>query len=69
MLQLFQLHKRSTATKGVVQFFHISKSGGTNLCQSAEANGCSTEGFDERLNCLVREFGDQPRWVSYNAHK
>jgi hypothetical protein len=22
-----------------------------------------------RTNCLIREFADQPRWVSYNAHK
>lgn len=43
LLQLFQLHKKSTANKGAVQFFHISKSGGTNLCQSAQQNGCATE--------------------------
>lgn len=43
LLHLFQLHKRSIASKGAVQFFHISKSGGTNLCQSAQSNGCSTE--------------------------
>jgi hypothetical protein len=43
LLQLFQLHKKSTASKGAIQFFHISKSGGTNLCQSAQTNGCNTE--------------------------
>ena len=31
--QLFALHQQSTASKGAVQFFHISKSGGTNMCQ------------------------------------
>lgn len=69
MLQLFALHKRAAALKGAVQFFHVSKSGGTNLCQSAEANGCSSRGFDYKTNCLMREFNDQPRWVTYNAHK
>jgi hypothetical protein len=43
MLQLFRLHKASVTTKSAVQFFHISKSGGTNLCQAAETNGCSSE--------------------------
>ena len=41
----------------------------TPCAQSAEGNDCSTEGFDQRLNGLIREFGDQPRWVSYHAHK
>ncbi|GFR45171.1 hypothetical protein Agub_g6557 [Astrephomene gubernaculifera] len=69
MLKLFQLHKNSSANRGAVQFFHVSKSGGTNLCQAAEANGCATQGFDTRTNCLIRDFIDQPRWVTYNAHK
>lgn len=53
-LLLFSLHKGSVVAKGAVQFFHISKSGGTNLCQTAQANGCSAEGFDLRANCLVK---------------
>ncbi|EFJ46165.1 hypothetical protein VOLCADRAFT_93305 [Volvox carteri f. nagariensis] len=69
LVQLFQLHKASAAARGAVQFFHISKSGGTNLCQAAGANGCASQGFDTRTNCLIRDFADQPRWVSYNAHK
>lgn len=67
--QLFTLHRTSASRKGAVQFFHISKSGGTNMCMAAESNGCLTEGFDERLNCLVREFHDHPRWATYGAHK
>ncbi|GIL89531.1 hypothetical protein Vretimale_1906 [Volvox reticuliferus] len=69
LLQLFQLHKASAAARGAVQFFHVSKSGGTNLCHTAGANGCTSQGFDTRTNCLIRDFFDQPRWVSYNAHK
>jgi hypothetical protein len=30
--------------------------------QAAEANGCRSEGFDERTNCLIREFKDEPRY-------
>ena len=65
---LFDLHRQSSATRGAIQFIHVSKSGGTNLCMCAEANGCSSESFDERLNCLVRDFNDQPRWVPKTLH-
>eukprot|EP00798_Chlamydomonas_sp_ICE-L_P002687 gene2688-12920_t len=67
--RLFQLHTEAAALKGAVQFFHISKSGGTNLCQAAQANGCSTEGFDERKNCMIADFEDTPRWLTQNGHK
>lgn len=69
LLQLFNIHKRSAAAKGAVQFLHISKSGGTNLCMAAEQNSCTTEGFSEKHNCLVKEFNDIPRWVTAHAHK
>ena len=69
LLQLFRLHHQSSAHKGAIQFFHISKSGGTNLCMAAEGNGCATESFDERRNCLIREFSDEPRWAAFTGHK
>jgi hypothetical protein len=43
LLLLFALHRTSAAKRGAVQFFHVSKSGGTNMCQSAEANGCTSQ--------------------------
>eukprot|EP00798_Chlamydomonas_sp_ICE-L_P020524 gene20524-27316_t len=67
--QLFRLHRESASIKGAVQFVHVSKSGGTNLCQAAQASGCSTEGFDERHNCLIRAFEDVPHWVSHEGHE
>jgi hypothetical protein len=27
------------------------------------------QGFDERHNCLIKDFGDTPRWVTNTAHK
>ena len=69
LLQLFRLHHQSSAHKGAIQFFHISKSGGTNLCMAAEGNGCASESFDERRNCLIREFSDEPRWAAFSGHK
>lgn len=43
LVQLFLLHKQNMAARGSIQFLHVSKSGGTNLCMTAEANGCSSE--------------------------
>lgn len=65
---LFKLHRESSAARGAIQFIHVSKSGGTNLCMCAEANGCSSDSFDERVNCLIRDFNDQPRWVPKTLH-
>ncbi|GAX84436.1 hypothetical protein CEUSTIGMA_g11856.t1 [Chlamydomonas eustigma] len=69
LLQLFRLHRNSAAQKGRIQFIHISKSGGTNMCMSAEGNGCTTESFSERHNCLIKEFNDEPHWASASGHK
>ena len=65
---LFKIHRESSASRGAIQFIHVSKSGGTNLCMCAEANGCSSDSFDERVNCLIRDFNDQPRWVPKTLH-
>lgn len=65
---LFNLHRQSSSSRGAIQFIHVSKSGGTNLCMCAEANGCSSDSFDERVNCLIRDFNDQPRWVPKTLH-
>lgn len=67
-LRLFQVHRAAAARKGVIEFFHISKAGGTSFCHLARANGCSTQSFGARRNCLIREFDDQPRWVNNSLH-
>ncbi|GFR40507.1 hypothetical protein Agub_g1076, partial [Astrephomene gubernaculifera] len=66
--QLFSVHKRAAGRKGVIDFFHVSKAGGTTFCQLAKLNGCRTQSFAARRNCLVREFDDVPRWVNNSLH-
>ena len=35
----------------------------------AQANGCASESFNARSNCMVREFADFPRWVPRTQHQ
>lgn len=67
--QLFDLHKQAFAAKGAIEFMHISKSGGTSMCQVAAVNGCATRNFSTTINCMIREFSDRPRWVSAAWHR
>ena len=34
-LQLYSLHRGSASRKGVMEYFHLSKSGGTSWCHAA----------------------------------
>ncbi|KAG2442395.1 hypothetical protein HXX76_002481 [Chlamydomonas incerta] len=67
-VQLFRLHRTGAGRKGVIDFFHVSKAGGTSFCQMAKLNGCRTESFGARRNCLIRDFDDVPRWVNHSLH-
>lgn len=68
-VKLFKLHKQGASEKGAIEFFHISKSGGTSFCSLAKKNKCKTDNFGQKQNCLILEFDDGPRWVSVKAHK
>ncbi|KAG2495554.1 hypothetical protein HYH03_006497 [Edaphochlamys debaryana] len=61
--RLFQLHKQAAVTKRIIEFFHVSKSGGTSFCQLGKVNGCKTEDFGTKGNCLIEYFRDHPRWT------
>ncbi|GIL88519.1 hypothetical protein Vretifemale_16486 [Volvox reticuliferus] len=50
-------HQFSARRKGMMEFTHISKSGGTSFCRLAVDNGCQS---DTEWNCLVDAFGDDP---------
>ena len=43
-----------------MEFFHISKSGGTSFCGFPNINGCSAA---TDTNCLLPELDDYPRWT------
>ncbi|PNH08059.1 hypothetical protein TSOC_005418 [Tetrabaena socialis] len=61
--RLFQMHKRAAVTKRIVEFMHVSKSGGTSFCQLGRMNGCKSESFGLRENCMITYFRDAPRWT------
>lgn len=65
--KLLRLHQTSAEAKGALEFFHVSKAGGTSLCSLGGINGCRTQYFDPKHNCLVRYFGDAPRWTMRNV--
>ncbi|GLC49889.1 hypothetical protein PLESTB_000319800 [Pleodorina starrii] len=66
--ELFAAHRRAAGRKGILDFFHVSKAGGTSFCQLAKLNGCRTESFTAAGNCLMRGFDDWPRWVNRSLH-
>ncbi|KXZ50890.1 hypothetical protein GPECTOR_14g139 [Gonium pectorale] len=68
LIQLFQLHVANARRKRVVEFAHVSKSGGTTFCQLGNRNGCRSESFSPNNNCLITEFRDQPRYVNGTVH-
>lgn len=63
LLRLYLAHRTAAKAKRVVEFAHVSKSGGTTMCQLAERNGCRTESFALSRNCLVSKFDDRVGWV------
>ncbi|GIL45113.1 hypothetical protein Vafri_2044 [Volvox africanus] len=65
--QLYDQLKQSARQKGVVEFAHISKSGGTSFCQLAQDNGCHSEDFGWG-NCLIKAFNDGPRYFNITQH-
>eukprot|EP00198_Chlamydomonas_reinhardtii_P002242 XP_001691578.1 predicted protein [Chlamydomonas reinhardtii] len=69
LLRLYLAHRTAAKAKRVVEFAHVSKSGGTTMCQLAERNGCRTESFALSRNCLVSKFDDRPRYINYAYHR
>ena len=63
LLRLQFLHQRSAATRGAVEFTHVSKSGGSSLCYLASQSNCTSESFQLHRNCLVTAFNDEPAWT------
>lgn len=68
LLALFHVHKRGAALKAAMEFFHVSKAGGTSMCELSVMNGCNASDTTLYGNCLMRRFNDGPRWVSHIEH-
>jgi len=53
----------SLRSRPVMELLHVSKSGGTSMCDLASHANRSNPGFDVNSNCLIPDFHDDPRWV------
>ncbi|GIL78222.1 hypothetical protein Vretifemale_7626, partial [Volvox reticuliferus] len=67
-VQLYMLHRRGVFNRGIMDYQHVSKSGGTSWCHAAQLNGCTTMRFDKFHVCGVSSFEDKVRWVDGAAH-
>ncbi|EFJ46188.1 hypothetical protein VOLCADRAFT_121076 [Volvox carteri f. nagariensis] len=63
---MYGIHKDSVVHRGVLQYHHISKSGGTAWNEAASANGCVVP---KTLGNHVRGFGDECRWVDPRMYR
>jgi hypothetical protein len=56
LLQLQLLHQHSAASRGAVEFTHVSKSGGSSLCHLAAEANCTSQSFELSRNCMITHF-------------
>ncbi|GFR45245.1 hypothetical protein Agub_g6351, partial [Astrephomene gubernaculifera] len=64
--QLYELHRASVVQKGAMEYFHISKAGGTSWNSAAKLNGCQAA---HAAGSHVRGFGDECRWMNQTVYK
>ncbi|GFR45306.1 hypothetical protein Agub_g6666, partial [Astrephomene gubernaculifera] len=64
--QLYDIHRDSVVQRGVLEYFHISKSGGTSWNAAAASNGCV---LPRTLGQHVRGFGDECRWMNRTVYR
>ncbi|KAF6263664.1 hypothetical protein COO60DRAFT_381011 [Scenedesmus sp. NREL 46B-D3] len=57
------LHHTNRAKGRTVSFHHISKCGGTTMCQLAASNRCSNPSMDQERNCVLDSRLDGPLWM------
>ncbi|GAX75455.1 hypothetical protein CEUSTIGMA_g2898.t1 [Chlamydomonas eustigma] len=53
----------SKSARKVMEFYHISKAGGTSMCQLAADSNLKNPGFDTDTNCIVLKVLDGPHWT------
>ncbi|PNH11966.1 hypothetical protein TSOC_001142 [Tetrabaena socialis] len=63
---LYDIHRESVVQRGVLEYLHISKSGGTSWHEAAGRNGCV---HPDTLGKHVRGFGDEVRWVDQQVYR
>jgi hypothetical protein len=64
-----ELYYESVRYRSSMYFLHISKSGGTAMCDLACRNGCRTPHCGKNGNCWSRQAKDGPIWEISNDHE
>jgi hypothetical protein len=57
------LNQESQASRGIFEYTHVSKTGGTTMCALAGQASCLNPQLNEELNCMIRAFEDEPAWT------
>ena len=59
----------SRAARPAVELLHISKSGGTSMCQLAAKSGLANPGANMHRNCLVSEGSGKGQAMEWSGRK
>ena len=65
MLSFAAAFNCSRSSRTSLELLHISKAGGTSVCQLAVDAGLRIQAPDMDRNCMVGHFGDGPRWARF----
>ncbi|GFR52721.1 hypothetical protein Agub_g15274, partial [Astrephomene gubernaculifera] len=66
--EFYEAHRVVALRKGIMEYFHISKSGGTSWCHAAKNNGCRAQIYDSAYICQISQFDDRVRWLNNSFH-
>ncbi|KXZ47182.1 hypothetical protein GPECTOR_37g188 [Gonium pectorale] len=66
--ELYEAHRLAALRKGIMEYFHISKAGGTSWCHAAKNNGCRAQVYDSAFICQISQFDDRVRWLNGTFH-
>ncbi|GLI69518.1 hypothetical protein VaNZ11_014154 [Volvox africanus] len=67
-LEMYEAHHVVAIRKGIMEYFHISKAGGTSWCHAAKNNGCRAQIYDSAYICQIGQFDDRVRWLNGSFH-
>ncbi|KAG2489058.1 hypothetical protein HYH03_012494 [Edaphochlamys debaryana] len=65
---LYEAHRVAALRKGIMEYFHISKAGGTSWCHAAKNNGCRAQVYDSAYICQISQLDDRVRWLNNTFH-
>ncbi|KAG2450653.1 hypothetical protein HYH02_004493 [Chlamydomonas schloesseri] len=66
--EFYEAHRVVAIRKGIMEYFHISKAGGTSWCHAAKNNGCRAQVYDSAYICQIGQFDDRVRWLNNSFH-